>query len=55
MERAKLCGEHSVFLKQPWAAEEHVLGGARELPDNRSHESRFRSEFAGILQVEIRQ
>jgi hypothetical protein len=56
MERANLCGEQSAFLKQPLAVEEHVLGGARELPGNRSpYESRFCSEFAGILQVEIRQ
>jgi len=29
-------GEHSAFLKQPQAVEEHVLGGARELPGDRS-------------------
>jgi len=34
--------------------EEHVLGGTREPPgDKAPYESRFYSEFAGILQVEI--
>jgi hypothetical protein len=49
-------GEYSAFLKQPLVVEEHVLSGAREpLGDRSPYESRIYSEFADILQVEIRQ
>src|SRR4029434_2671936 len=49
------CGKKE-FLEFLSTAEEPVLGRAREPPDDRSpYESRFDSEFAGILQLEIRQ
>ena len=48
--------ERWAFLEIPLAVEEHVLGGAWEPAGGRSPcESRFYSEFAGLLQVEIRQ
>jgi hypothetical protein len=47
--------QRSAFLKQPLAVEERVLDGVWEPPGDRApYESRLYSEFAGILQVEIR-
>jgi hypothetical protein len=52
----RIDGERSTFLQHPLAVEEQVLGGARELPGERSLcGSRLYSEFAGILQGELRQ
>ena len=52
IEKRILHGEYLAFLKQPLAVEEYVLGGARGPPGDRSpYDSKFYSEFAGILQV----
>ena len=48
MARANLCGEHLAFLKQPLAVEEHVLGGAWDLP---AIGLLTRGDFAANLQV----
>ena len=49
-------GIGGAISKPALTVEEHVLGGVREPPGDRvPYESSFYSEFAGILQVEIRQ
>ena len=45
----------STSLKKPLAEEEQLLDGTRPPSDRFSCDSRFYSEFAGILQVELRQ
>ena len=48
--------ERSAFLKPPLAVEAQILGRTWEPPSDRPlYESGFYSEFAGILQVELRQ